>query len=291
MKQECEYTRTNLERYLKGYVFKIQQRRIERHLAHCPVCRSEYDALRRIHETRHFLREIEPAGGIAGSVRQGFARFSWLPRLFFRPLWLAAIIGALAAFQIYIIHPFLHDPDLERLDPGTTTPASESRPAPATAATPTLQQVAKAAEPEKAPHAAASAVPAAKPLEVVITIDREHEKASIRKINDVLREHAVLRSHLFSEAVRDISGSLSADELSTFVSRVKDAGAVSFKRSRLTNIGGGDMVPFVIRLKTAAARPAPVPSPAQPPPTPAAPAPLAAAPASKPADTAASPAQ
>ena len=93
-KKDCAYTRKHLPRYLTGHLFGPQRQRIERHLRSCPVCSSEYDALRRIDETRSMLRDIDPPPGAGAALRR---RASGLTRLLYRPLWLAAIvIGALS---------------------------------------------------------------------------------------------------------------------------------------------------------------------------------------------------
>jgi anti-sigma factor RsiW len=87
MKKECEHTRTLLPRYLRGHLFKPQQNRIERHLAACAVCRSEFDSLRRIDETRRFLNDINAQEGIAARVKAGASGLAGARRLLFRPLW------------------------------------------------------------------------------------------------------------------------------------------------------------------------------------------------------------
>src|SRR5574340_1574801 len=94
MKKECDYTRRMLPRYLKGHLFLLQQKRVERHLAVCAVCRSQFDALRRIHETQEFLHYLSPEEGMAGRVKAGASHLSRARKLLFRPLWLAAIVIA-----------------------------------------------------------------------------------------------------------------------------------------------------------------------------------------------------
>ena len=71
MKKECAYTQGMLGRYLKGYLFLPQQKRVERHLASCPLCRSRHDALRQTEETRELLRYLDPNAGIAGRAKAG----------------------------------------------------------------------------------------------------------------------------------------------------------------------------------------------------------------------------
>jgi predicted anti-sigma-YlaC factor YlaD len=75
-----------LPRYMKGHLFLPQQKRVERHLAVCEVCRSHFDALRRINETQEFLYYLSPEGGIAGRVKAGAFRLFGIRKLLFRPL-------------------------------------------------------------------------------------------------------------------------------------------------------------------------------------------------------------
>ena len=44
-KKECERTRKSLPKYLQGHLFKLQERRVERHLKACAVCTSELQSL------------------------------------------------------------------------------------------------------------------------------------------------------------------------------------------------------------------------------------------------------
>ena len=242
--KECAYTRRLLPRYLQGHVFLPQERRIERHLSVCPFCRSEHDVLRRANETREILRDIAPEEGMAGWVLRRASRLSGLKRLLYRPLWLAAILVSAGVLYLYVITPLLHDPDLERLESGASLPSG----APASAPSPTAAALSGPARPVK------QAIPAAQidPLLITITIDKEDEKAAIQHLNDAMKEHAFLRAMRYSESVREISGNLTADELYTFFDRIRSAGKVSYKRSRLRS-GQGEMIPFVMRLRISAA--------------------------------------
>ena len=247
MKKECIYTRAHLHRYLRGHLFKPQQMRIERHLASCVVCRSEFDSLRRIGETRRIIRDITPPESVAERVKEGLSGLSGIKKLLFRPLWVAAIIGAVAIAYVYVITPLLHDPDLEKLDAGTPSP-------PAVTAEPALQTspaVSPVTEPKRpAPVAAASKTD---PLVVTITVEKENEKASVQMINDAMKEHALLTAMRFSESVREISGSLTPDDLYTFFNRIQGAGKITYKRARLASVGRGEMLPFVMKLQAVAA--------------------------------------
>ena len=244
-KKDCAYTRKHLPRYLTGHLFGPQRQRIERHLRSCPVCSSEYDALRRIDETRSILRDIDPPAGAGAALRR---RAAGLTRLLYRPLWLAAIAAAAVALTVYVVMPLLHDPDLDRLEAPAPPPAPVQAPAVATAPAPTARPVA----PE----------PLADSLMVTITVDKDHERASRRQINEAMKEHALLRTMQFSDTVREISGRLTSQELLTFFNRIQGAGKISYKRSRLAKAEAGELLPFVMRLQAVAAPSAPAAPPA-----------------------------
>jgi len=98
----------------------------------------------------------------------------------------------------------------------------------------------------------AVAQPAAvEPLAVTITVEKEHEKASIAQINEAMKEHALLKSLRFSEKVREVSGSLTPDELRTFFNRIQGSGKITYKRARLT-AAGEEVLPFVMKLQAQA---------------------------------------
>jgi len=252
MKKECTYTQGMLPRYLKGHLFRPQLKRVERHLASCPVCRSRSDALRQSDDTREFLRYLDPNEGVAGRVKSGLAGLS---RLFFRPLWLAMIIACALTVQHYVITPLMHDPDLEKLDAGMPLPAAvQPETAPLSVPTPT-PAVPAPPEPKKQAPAPLIAASKADPLVVTITLEKENEKAGIARINEAMKEHAVLTSLRFSDKVREVTGSLTADELYTFFTRIRDAGKITYKRSRLASAASGEPLSFILKLQTMAAPP------------------------------------
>ncbi len=253
MKKECIYTSKRLARYHAGHLFLLQRRRIERHLAVCAVCSSEFDAVKRIDETQRILRDIAPSEGFAVPLRAGAASLGALRRLLYRPLWMALIVAAIAASYVYVVHPLLHDPDLERLDGSAPSAAVPATPHPQSAATATAS--AGALEPKKTAPASAAAAPAPSPLMITVAVEKEKEKASIRRINDAMKEHPQLRTMRFSDSVREVSGSLTAGELAVFFERIDGAGKATYKRSRLSAAGEGDLVPFIMRLQTVAAPP------------------------------------
>ncbi len=249
MKKECAYTRSMLPRYLKGHLFLPQQKRVERHLASCAVCRSEFDSLRQIGETRRILKDITPPETVAGRMKERASGLQAFKKLFFRPLWLAAIVAAAAASYLFVIDPLLHDPDLEKLDAGTYSPAPAQVEAPPVSVPTSTQAPAVPAMPEPKTPPAASAAPRTDPLVVIITVEKENEKASIRTINEAMKEHALLKSMRFSNKVREISGSLLPGDLKTFFYRIQGAGKITYKRSRLAS-AGSELLPFVMKLQS-----------------------------------------
>jgi len=253
MKKECEDTRSLLPRYLRGHLFKPQQKRIERHLAACVVCRSEFDSLKRIDETQRFLKDLDPPEGVTARVKEGVSGLAGVRKLIFRPLWLIMIAGVIAASYFYVIVPLLHDPDIEKLDAGMPpSPPATAASAPRTLSTPT---VAVPTPPQqKMEPVPAAAAPKADPLVITITVEKQNEKVGIRTINDAMKEHALLKTMRFSDNVHEISGSLTSDELLTFFNRIQSAGKITYKRSRLAS-AGGEPLPFVMKLQILPAPP------------------------------------
>lgn len=273
MKKECAYTQGMLFRYLKGHLFRPQQTRVERHLASCPVCRSRSDALRQTDETLAFLRYLGPSEGIAGRVKAGFAGIT---RLFFRPLWLALVIAGALAVQHYVVTTLLHDPDLEKLDAGVP-PQGAAKIESAAISAPTPTPAVPAAPEPKRQEEATAAAQKADPLVITITLEKENEKAGMARINEAMKEHALLMNLRFSEKVREVNGRLTPDELYTFFGRIRETGKITYKRSRLTSAASGESLSFVLKLQTSAASPAPPRQPEERP---------AARPADKPAEKA-----
>jgi len=261
MKKECEHTRNLLPRYLKGHLFKPQQKRIERHLAECVVCHSEFDSLRRIDETQRFLHDINAPEGVSARMKAGISGLAGIRKLLFRPLWLIMIAAVIAASYLYVINPLLHDPDIEKLDAGIPPAApATAESAARTLPTPTAA-VAPAPQPKSEPAPAATA-PKTDPLVVMITVEKQNERASIKLINEAMKEHALLKTMRFSDKVREISGNLTSDELVTFFNRIQGAGKITYKRARLAS-AGGELLPFVMKLQIQQAPPqAPADKPA-----------------------------
>jgi outer membrane biosynthesis protein TonB len=97
-----------------------------------------------------------------------------------------------------------------------------------------------------------SGEPVIDPLIVTITVEQEHERARVRQINEAMKEHALLRTMQFTESAREISGSLTAHELTTFLNRIAGVGKIGYRGSRLASVSPGELLPFVVRIRTAA---------------------------------------
>jgi len=281
MKKECIYTRKLLERYLHGYLFRLQKVRVERHLKACAVCRSQFEALEHAEETRQYLRDLVPPDGAAHRMRDAVASLAKLKKVFYRPLWMAAIVLIAAGVYRYAIAPQQVDVELESIvktAPATTAPAVPAPPAPVVSA-PAVTTSAAPAKPK--PSASPAAAPAIEPLAVTITLAPDNEKTAVRRINEIMRGHEQLRKKRFSDDVREITGSLTAKELLTFFNRIEPAGKAGYSRKRFESFPSAQLIPFVLKLKTLPKtidKPAPpaksVAKPAEPetPPVPAAPA-------------------
>ena len=71
MKKDCTYTRKSLQKYLRGHLFKYEQIKIARHLNACPICRSEFQALKKVADTKRLLQDITPPEGVVQQLRAG----------------------------------------------------------------------------------------------------------------------------------------------------------------------------------------------------------------------------
>ena len=244
MKTECEQTRKSFRKYLQGHLFKPGQLKIDRHLKKCAHCSSELQALKRVAETRKYIKDITPPEGMVQKVKAGVSGLSRLRKLAYRPLWVLAMAAA-GGRGLPVRAPFAPArPRLRRhrsagppavVQPVTTPPAAP-------------QAVAQAARPEPSkPRQSAPPSPAVNPLTVTITA--ENERAAMNRINSVMQGHALLRTMQFSDTVKEISGSLTAKELLTFFNRIESVGKVSYSSSRLESFPTAQPVPFVIRLK------------------------------------------
>jgi hypothetical protein len=189
---------------------------------------------------------------MAGRLKERVSGLSGITRIFFRPLLLLAVAAVSVAIYLYVITPLLHDPDLEKLDAGPLPPpAAKLETAPLSI--PTLTPAAPAAPgPMKQPLPVVTAQQA-DPLLITITVEKESEKASVRRINEAMKEHPLLTSLRFSDKIHELSGRLTPEELYTFFDRIRDAGKITYKRSRLASAVKDEPLPFVLRLQTVSA--------------------------------------
>jgi len=257
MKNECEQTRQALPNYLNGHLFRTSRTRIERHLQSCVMCRSEYEALRRVEETRQILREINAPEGVVGRMREGVFAIGRLKKIVYRPLWIVGILVAAAAVYYYVITPRQLDLEIESI---VQTEPTATLPAPAEA------------QPENTapPATPAAAAPLPDPEPLVVTITPENDKTAVRRINDVLHASGQPPAMKFSDTVKEVSGSLTAPELLAFFNRIEPAAKARYSRKRLESFPTDRPVPFVLKLKAAPkAAETPAPRAAKPEPQPA----------------------
>jgi hypothetical protein len=244
MNKDCERIRSVFPRYLRGHVFQIERIRIERHLAACVICRSEFEGLKRAAETRRILKEIDISEGLGRRVKDGVVSLSKLKKVFYRPLWLAMIAVVVAGVYHYTMTPRQLDLEIEKIvktEPATTAagyPPEEKM------ETGVMTMPVVTRRPVKPPPA-----PVVAPL--VVNIYPDNENAAVRRINEVLHEHKNLSEKKFSGTVREVSGSLSAEELEIFFDRIEQVARVSFNRSRLESGPGTQPIPFKLKLRAA----------------------------------------
>lgn len=243
MKKDCERTRRAFPRYLHGHVFRIERVRIERHLAACVICRSEFEGLRRAEETRRILKDVDVSTGLVQQVKDSVVSLSKLKKIFYRPLWLAAIVLAAAGVYHYTMMPRQLDLEIEKIvktEPATTPAVypAEEKTETSMATMPVVST-----RPVKPPSA-----PVVEPL--VVNIIPDNEKAAVLRINEVLHgQGPQLRGKKFSETVREVSGSLTAGELEIFFDRIEQVARVSFNRRWLESVPGTQSIPFKLKLR------------------------------------------
>lgn len=238
MKKECAYTKKQLRRYLVGYLFKPEEARVERHLKQCALCRSEFQTLKLSADTQKILKDITPPEGMVQRVKEGVFGLGRLRKLLYRPFWILGGAAVVVALYYYVFIPYRHVLEGDGFEgdpsPAVTAPAKQ------------------ALGPQGPNPSAPASTPAAPPsdaLEVTITVD--DEKAAVRRINDVMQGHALLRTMRLSDAQRELSGSLTAKELLTFFHRIEAVGKLRYSSSRLESYPAAQPIPFVLRLKAA----------------------------------------
>jgi len=282
MKQECERTKKALPDYLRGYVFRITRNRIDRHLQTCAVCRSEFEALRRMEETRQILKYVDSLGGVAHRLKEGVSALAKLKKILYRPLWLAGILLVAAALSYYAMLPRQLDLEIENIvktAPANTAPVPGA--GPAQGASVVTRPVASLNVPVTQPAPVKTVTPLA------VSIVPASESTSIQSINEVMSGHGSLRKMKFSDTVRQLSGTLTAQELLTFFDRMGEVAKVRYDRKHFKSFPDGQKIPFILMLKAApksVERPKPASHPVQSdesrtPAETAAPAPLVTAPA------------
>ncbi len=241
MKKECERTRQALPSYLRGHLFKINKLRIERHLEHCVVCRSEFEAIRRTEETRQILKDINAPDSVVGRVREVVSSVRNFKKILYRPLWMAGLLLIAGAVYYYAITPRQLDLEIERIvktEPSVTAPLTS-------ASSMTTNLTATIRGSGQSLLRRTSAPPARERLIVTITADDE---AAVQKINEIMHENNELRKMKFSDSVREIGGSLISRELLTFFSRINSVAKISYNRRRFESFPATELVPFVMKL-------------------------------------------
>ncbi len=189
---------------------------------------------------------------MAARLEATFLFFGKLRMLLYRPLWILLLALIAGYLYFFVIVPFRQDPELESIE--RSLPAAlVSDPAPSLPAPSPVPAAAPAPPPPPAEKAPAP-VPSVKPLEITITPD---DQSSMRRINDIMKGHAGLRKLRFTDAVREVSGSLTSGELQTLFGRIEQAGRVSYSRKRFSALSTTEPIPFVMKLKDAPPAPAP----------------------------------
>jgi hypothetical protein len=242
MKKDCDYTRKNLRKYLRGHLFKYEQIRIARHLNACALCRSEFQALKKVADTKQLLRDITPPEGLGRRMKAGLSGLLGLKVLLYRPLWLAAILAAGALVYINLIMPNQRDIEIENIE--KSLPSSQLSSAPTDTQTPSSRVWRAPGEPKT--NASGSQ---GEPL--MITITAENQKTAMRVINEVMEGQSQLGKIKFSDTARAISGTLTAKDLLTFLGSIEQAGKVSYSRKRFESFPPAQPIPFVMKMKQA----------------------------------------
>ncbi len=234
MTKECKRTRQTLLNYLHGHVFLMHRARIERHLQQCVVCRSEFEALRRAEETKQILKDINAPQGVVGRMKEGVFSLIRLKKVLYRPLWIMGIVLIVGAVYYYEVTPRQLDLEIERIvkTAPSTSPASSS---PAMAS----HQVSASS--------AAVPTPALEPL--LITITPNNNTSAIRRINEVMGRQGKLWTVKFSDTIKEVSGSLTAKELTVFFNRIAPSAKISYERKQFKSFPATEPIPFVMKLK------------------------------------------
>jgi predicted RND superfamily exporter protein len=246
MKKECERTKKLLPDYLRGHVFRTTRNRIDRHLQSCAVCKSEFEALKSIEETRQLLRDIDVPEGVTHRVKEGVSALAKLKKILYRPLWVAAIALVAAGVFYYAMQPRQLDLEIENIvktTPSTTTSVHAAEP---NRESPVVSYpVASVQRPAAHPVSTQAVAPLA------VSITPSDETSAIQRVNEVMSGHAGLRKMKFSGTERQLSGKLTAQELLTFFDRIGEVAKVRYDRKRFKSFPADKQVEFVLTLKAA----------------------------------------
>ena len=230
MKKDCASTRKSLRKYLRGHLFKYEQVRIARHLNACPLCRSEFQALQKVADTKQLLRDITPPEGVSQRMKAGAAGLAKLKVLIYRPLWMFLLVGRpyAALCQSFCSAPGRRDREHRKV------PAACRSRSPRPRSTPGSQRPLSAPVQVSCSSGRPSPPPAPEPLRRSPSFPAM--KRSLARINEIMRGHGELRKMKFSESVREVAGSLTEKELGTFFDRMEQDGKVSYSRKKHSSL-------------------------------------------------------
>jgi hypothetical protein len=268
-KKDCAYTRKSLRKYLRGHLFKYEQVKIARHLNSCPVCRSEFLALKKVADTKQLLKDITPPENLAQRISAGVSGLAKLRLLLYRPLWMAAIIGIGTLLYINVIAPNQRDLEIENIEK-SLPPAAPfvSAPVPTSGMTlalgvpdteAPLKTVSKSAETQ--PLQPSTPQPAAA-ASLLVTVTPQDDNEAVQSINAIMRGHPQLGGLTFSDTVREVSARLTPQELLIFFNRIMPVARVSYSRKLFSSLPQTEPVPFVMKLKPAPREQKPAAAPA-----------------------------
>lgn len=259
MRKECESTRKYLRRYMSGHLFKTEQMRVRCHLKKCALCSSELQALKRAEETKRLLKDITPPEGVVQRVKEGVSGLSRIKKLLYRPLWLALIAASAAGAYFYIVVPIQRHFERQSAEiaalslPEARDTAVSSSPEPAA-------QPSKQRELRRHQEQGKEAGGEIEPLTITITV--EDEKAAVNSINTVMQGHAALKGMRFTDNAKEITGLLTSKDLLILFHRIESIGRIRYDRARFASFHTAELIPFVMKLRTAPSKPAP-PEPVQ----------------------------
>lgn len=229
-----------LSRYLHGHLFKLEHVRIERHLRTCVVCYSQYQALKRAHETQRLLKDITPPEGMVQIMKERVSGIGKLKKLLYRPLWIVGILVVVSLVVYYIQKPRQLDVELDSI--AKSAPEKNVQPAPVQPTPVAAPKTPETARPEPARASDSNIEP------LVVTITSDNDKAAIRRINEVMRGHEQLRKFKLTDTVREISGSLTTKELLTFLNRIESVGKITYNRKQFDSFPAARPIPFAMKV-------------------------------------------